>query len=320
IAEYTAEQAYSTARQEIQDKIRNLVEERLSQKMMEHAGEEGEESYRVSMSTIFILYDVLVTGIELPAAIVAAINRKTSNTTSRRNTSVASSAKNESRNARGSRQKAFATFNRPSAKASRSPTCVGAASRRRCSFRNPRMRKSSLSEAAKTAYRLSLAMWIPRRRPRGARRRTGPTRRTRKTPPLPVRRYHWRKRLLLHWQHRPKRYRLRVRVLRRALAPRSLTRFGRSVYLISKPILRRCYSQLSGRQSLAQGSPRSDPATVRLLACANRARLNRLLQPPQNRTADRRRAASSDSHCLTAATDLPYLPYLRSNAGAGRET
>jgi regulator of protease activity HflC (stomatin/prohibitin superfamily) len=78
IAEYTAEQAYSTARQEIQDKIRNLVEERLSEKMMEHAGEEeGEESYRVSMSTIFILYDVLVTSIELPAAIVAAINRKT---------------------------------------------------------------------------------------------------------------------------------------------------------------------------------------------------------------------------------------------------
>src|SRR5215472_14764191 len=78
IAEYTAEQAYSTARQEIQDKIRNLVEERLSEKMMEHAGEEeGEESYRVSMSTIFILYDILVTGIELPAAIVAAINRKT---------------------------------------------------------------------------------------------------------------------------------------------------------------------------------------------------------------------------------------------------
>src|SRR5215471_5102572 len=77
IAEYTAEQAYSTARQEIQDKIRNLVEERLSQKMMEHAGEEGEESYRVSMSDTFILYDILVTVIELPAAIVAAINRKT---------------------------------------------------------------------------------------------------------------------------------------------------------------------------------------------------------------------------------------------------
>src|SRR6516225_10900521 len=77
IAEYTAEQAYSTARQEIQDKIRNLVEDRLSEKMMEHAGEEGEESYRVSMSDTFILYDILVTGIELPAAIVDAINRKT---------------------------------------------------------------------------------------------------------------------------------------------------------------------------------------------------------------------------------------------------
>src|SRR4029077_7652853 len=77
IAEYTAEQVYSTARQEIQDKIRSLVEERLSEKMMEHAGEEDEESYRVSMAATFILYDILVAGIELPAAIVAAINRKT---------------------------------------------------------------------------------------------------------------------------------------------------------------------------------------------------------------------------------------------------
>jgi len=77
IAEYTAEQVYSTARQAIQDKIRSLVEQRLSEKMMEHAGEEGEESYRVSMSDTFILYDILVTGIELPAAIVTAINRKT---------------------------------------------------------------------------------------------------------------------------------------------------------------------------------------------------------------------------------------------------
>src|SRR4029077_20095218 len=75
IAQYTAEQVYSTARQEIQDKIRNLVEARLSEKMMEHEGDE--ESYRVSMREILILYDILVTGIELPAAIVAAINRKT---------------------------------------------------------------------------------------------------------------------------------------------------------------------------------------------------------------------------------------------------
>src|SRR5437016_7379340 len=74
MAQYTAEQVYSTARQEIQDKIRNLVEDRLTEKMMER---EGEESYRVSMREIIILYDILVAGIELPAAIVAAINRKT---------------------------------------------------------------------------------------------------------------------------------------------------------------------------------------------------------------------------------------------------
>jgi hypothetical protein len=64
---------YSTARQEIQDKIHSLVEDRLSEKMMER---EGEESYRVSMRDTIILYDILVTGIELPTAIVAAINRK----------------------------------------------------------------------------------------------------------------------------------------------------------------------------------------------------------------------------------------------------
>src|SRR5947199_13682 len=55
IAQYTAEQVYSTARQEIQDKIRDLVENRLSEKMMEH---EGEESYRVSMRETIILGNV----------------------------------------------------------------------------------------------------------------------------------------------------------------------------------------------------------------------------------------------------------------------
>jgi regulator of protease activity HflC (stomatin/prohibitin superfamily) len=75
IAQYNAEQVYSTARQEIQDKIRSVVEARLSEKMMEHEGDE--ESYRVALRDTFILYDILVTGIELPAAIVAAINRKT---------------------------------------------------------------------------------------------------------------------------------------------------------------------------------------------------------------------------------------------------
>jgi regulator of protease activity HflC (stomatin/prohibitin superfamily) len=74
IAQYTAEQVYSTARQEIQDKIRSLVESRLSEKMMER---EGEEQYRISLRDTIVLYDTLVYGIELPELVVNAINRKT---------------------------------------------------------------------------------------------------------------------------------------------------------------------------------------------------------------------------------------------------
>src|SRR5262249_52298585 len=74
IALYTAEQVYSTARQEIQDKLRALAGNRVSQEMMPH---DGEVSYRVSMRDTIILYDILGTGIERPAAIVGAINRKT---------------------------------------------------------------------------------------------------------------------------------------------------------------------------------------------------------------------------------------------------
>jgi regulator of protease activity HflC (stomatin/prohibitin superfamily) len=74
IAQYTAEQVYSTARQEIQDKIRSLAEDRLSEKMMER---EGEAAYRVSMRDTIVLFDTLVYGIELPALVVNAINRKT---------------------------------------------------------------------------------------------------------------------------------------------------------------------------------------------------------------------------------------------------
>jgi regulator of protease activity HflC (stomatin/prohibitin superfamily) len=73
ISQYNAEQVYSTARQEIQDKIRSLSQDRLSEKMMER---EGDEPYRVSLSDTVILYDTLVYGIELPVLVVNAINRK----------------------------------------------------------------------------------------------------------------------------------------------------------------------------------------------------------------------------------------------------
>jgi regulator of protease activity HflC (stomatin/prohibitin superfamily) len=74
IAQFTAEQVYSTARQEIQEKIRERTVERLGSKMMER---EGEESYNVAMRDTIILYDTLLYGIELPALVVTAINRKT---------------------------------------------------------------------------------------------------------------------------------------------------------------------------------------------------------------------------------------------------
>jgi len=73
VSRYTAEQVYSTARQEIQDKIREHVLERSGERTMER---EGEESYRVALKDLFTLYDTLLYGIELPAALVAAINRK----------------------------------------------------------------------------------------------------------------------------------------------------------------------------------------------------------------------------------------------------
>ena len=81
IAEYTAEQVYSTARQEIQDKIRENAVEKLSHKMMDAAtpDEAGASNAPniASMQDTVILYDTLLYGIELPAPVVQAINRKT---------------------------------------------------------------------------------------------------------------------------------------------------------------------------------------------------------------------------------------------------
>jgi regulator of protease activity HflC (stomatin/prohibitin superfamily) len=73
VSGYTAEQVYSTARHEIQDKIREHILQRSSERTMER---EGDESYRVALRDLFVLYDTLLYGIELPAALVAAINRK----------------------------------------------------------------------------------------------------------------------------------------------------------------------------------------------------------------------------------------------------
>jgi regulator of protease activity HflC (stomatin/prohibitin superfamily) len=77
IAEYTAEDIYSTKRAEIQDKIRKRAEAMLGEKMME-GGESEEEyaPYRVPLYAMLNLIDTLILGIELPNAVVTAINRK----------------------------------------------------------------------------------------------------------------------------------------------------------------------------------------------------------------------------------------------------
>jgi len=73
ISQYNAEEVYSTARNQIQDKIRETTVGRLSDKMMEG---EGPTSYSVSMRELVTIYDTLLFGIELPLPVVAAINRK----------------------------------------------------------------------------------------------------------------------------------------------------------------------------------------------------------------------------------------------------
>jgi regulator of protease activity HflC (stomatin/prohibitin superfamily) len=72
ISEYTAEQVYSSARQEIESKIRDSAIEKLS-----HSAMFKNASYEVPVAEGLVLYDTLLYGIDLPAAIVQAINRKT---------------------------------------------------------------------------------------------------------------------------------------------------------------------------------------------------------------------------------------------------
>jgi len=79
MAEYTAEDIYSTKREEIQTKIRALAEAMLGEKMMvggESEDETDNAPYRVPLYAMLNLIDTLILGIELPTAVVGAINRK----------------------------------------------------------------------------------------------------------------------------------------------------------------------------------------------------------------------------------------------------
>ena len=79
MAEYTAEDIYSTKRAEIQTKIRALAEAMLGEHMMvggESEDETDNAPYRIPLYAMLNLVDTLILGIELPNAVVTAINRK----------------------------------------------------------------------------------------------------------------------------------------------------------------------------------------------------------------------------------------------------
>ena len=79
MAEYTAEDIYSTKRAEIQTKIRALAEAMLGEHMMvggESEDETDNAPYRIPLYAMLNLVDTLILGIELPTAVVTSINRK----------------------------------------------------------------------------------------------------------------------------------------------------------------------------------------------------------------------------------------------------
>jgi regulator of protease activity HflC (stomatin/prohibitin superfamily) len=73
ISQYTAEQVYSTQRENIQEAIKNRVVEKLADRFMVS---NGERPYRMPIMSVLDVYNTLLHEIKLPAAVVAAINRK----------------------------------------------------------------------------------------------------------------------------------------------------------------------------------------------------------------------------------------------------
>jgi regulator of protease activity HflC (stomatin/prohibitin superfamily) len=78
IAEYTAEEVYSTKRQDVQRGIRGHTQRMLAEKTMERTAEQSEygDAYKIPMDELINLLDTLVLGIVLPPTVVNAINRK----------------------------------------------------------------------------------------------------------------------------------------------------------------------------------------------------------------------------------------------------
>jgi regulator of protease activity HflC (stomatin/prohibitin superfamily) len=76
IADYPAEEVYSTKRHEVQVKIRERAEAMMGEKMMDQQEIEDNGPYNIPLYAMLNLVDTLILGIELPPTIVTAINRK----------------------------------------------------------------------------------------------------------------------------------------------------------------------------------------------------------------------------------------------------
>ena len=140
IARYTAEQVYSTKRAGNSGQDPQARGSMLGDKMMEGGeSEEPEEDMLLTTSRCMpcsISIDTLILGIELPTAVVTAINRKTEQYYIAEEYKFRVEREKGNRNARRSRPKGSANSSRSSARASPTPICVGAASRRRFSSRS----------------------------------------------------------------------------------------------------------------------------------------------------------------------------------------
>jgi len=172
------------------------------------------------MRDTVILYDILVTGIELPAAIIGAINRS----------GRARKTRVGTQKDRGRRLSRFPTDCQP-----RHFGILSALPRHRSNasavavdeFEGGRHRQRE-GRVAGHSWRCRSAS-ARRRGARGAGTTVAGKERRPRTP-----RCRWRKRRLQDWRRRPKRYRLVARVLRLPPTARARAHFGRSTCRISR--------------------------------------------------------------------------------------
>ena len=91
IAEYTAEDVYSTKRAEIQNKIRAACGNHAGREddggRRERGARTDNAPYRIPLYAMLNLIDTLILGIELPNAVVTPSIAKSNNIISRRSTS-----------------------------------------------------------------------------------------------------------------------------------------------------------------------------------------------------------------------------------------